>query len=40
MTARFCIDELDVMLTAAQSGLGIARLPTWLARGRCGRGRW
>ncbi|TDR70538.1 LysR family transcriptional regulator [Paludibacterium purpuratum] len=28
--ARFCMDDLDVMLTAVKEGLGIARLPTWL----------
>ncbi|HEX7642453.1 MAG TPA: LysR family transcriptional regulator [Burkholderiaceae bacterium] len=29
--ARICVDDLDAILTAAKSGLGIARLPGWLA---------
>ena len=29
--ARICLDDLDAILTAAKSGLGIARVPAWLA---------
>ena len=28
--ARFCMDDLEMMLVAAEAGLGIARLPSWL----------
>ena len=33
LPARLCLDDLDALLAAATAGLGIARLPTWLANG-------
>ena len=29
-TARLCFDDLQMMVNAAQAGMGLARLPAWL----------